>query len=235
MASKGYMDKEIAEELNRTANSVSSKRYKEGIEQIKLNENIFDEWTNRNVWLIGFITADGSFNKGNNITIYNSEKQLVKEFKDIFQSQNEITESKSERLGNKQIWRTAISSNKIANFMKSINAYGNKNKRNPFPLIPDKYKWSFIKGLFDGDGNIYKGTFSIAGRETLIKYVYYWICQQIEKFPNKVYQSNASNKTYYFQIAPGDAIEVCELMQKNTLGTINSKKFIKLKNYYAAS
>lgn len=231
MAHKGYQDKEIAEKLSRTKKSISSKRYKENIEQHKFNENIFNNWSKKNSWLLGLITADGTFNR-NNVTLYNTDKEMLKEFKKILGTQNKISEHITNRLGNKKVWRTGVSSENFIKDLKALNAHGDKDQRNPFPLVPDIYKWSFIKGLFDGDGNIYKGIISIAGRMPMIKFVYYWICQQIDKKPNKIYQSSNSDKTYYFQISPGDAIEVVDYIRLNAEGTYNSKKIKEVLDYY---
>lgn len=233
MSQKGYTDIEIAKKLNRTKKSVSAKRYKTGIEQRKLNENLFDNWTYQNSWLIGLITADGSFDKRGDIILYNTNKNLLKEFKKIMETRNKInTSQKGDRYGSKKVWRLAVNSDKLIKFFKSINGYGIKQQRNPFPLIPDKYKWSFIKGLFDGDGNFYKGTMSIAGRKQLIKVVYYWICRQINKFPNKIYQSTISDKTYYFQLHKSDTVKVAAQIEENTNKTFNSEKYLKLIDFY---
>ena len=236
MASNGYRDKQIADKLGRSCNAIRSQRYKRGIELIKLNRKLYKTWTNKNVWALGLLTADGSFNKKtkrNSFGVYNTDLNLVKEFKNIFGTKNKITEVKSDRLGEKKVWRIFMSSKYLINFFKKINAYGKKDVRNPLDSIPDEFKWAFIKGLFDGDGNIYNGTFSIAGREELIKHVYFWICSQINKKPNKIYTSTNSNKTKYFQIAPSDSINVLKLISKHTKGTYNSGKFKKWRNYFA--
>jgi len=234
MSQNGYKDKEIATALNKSEDAVSSKRYRENIEQVKLNENLFNEWTEQNTWLLGLLTADGSFGKNrNSIVLYNTNKNLLKQFKNIIQTKNEINEHiNKSRLGNKKVWRLRVENYKIASFLKSINGFGDKDHRNPFSNIPDKYKWSFVKGLYDGDGNFYKGSLSIAGREGLIKEVYYWICKQIDKNPNKIYQSTITNKTYYFQISHKDTEKVVDLIEKNTRGTYKSCKYNDMYQYF---
>ena len=231
MAAEGYMDKEIARELNRSIASIRSKRYKDNIKLIKFNEDLFEKLDNKNSWLLGLITADGTF-KGNNVTLYNSEKGLLQEFKAIFETDNKINNHVADRFGDKKVWRLGVSGEKVIDDLKSLNAYGNKNKRNPFPIIPDQYKWAFIKGLFDGDGNFYKGSFSIAGREELIKFVYYWMCHQIKKQPNKIYTHSTNKITKYFQFSPKDADKIFELIEQNSQGTYNSEKYMKWKRYY---
>ena len=96
---KNY-DKEIAQELDRTIHSVRNKRYRLGIELNKLNENIFDKWSNKNSWALGLITADGSFNKSRpkEVTIYNSEKEMIEFYRDIFGSEKKIYEHKTKKV-----------------------------------------------------------------------------------------------------------------------------------------
>lgn len=202
--------------------------------KIPLDKDVFKEMNNKKAWALGLLTADGSFNKARpyEFTIYSTDYSMLKYFRKVFGTKKKIYDHKTERLGDKKVGRLILSSPEIIKDLKRLNAHGTKEERNPFPLVPDKYKWSFVKGLYDGDGNFYKGSISIAGKKKLIKYVYYWICQRINKYPNKIYQSSSSDKTYYFQISKTDAEKVLKLMDKNTGGTYNSPKYKKWKEYH---
>jgi hypothetical protein len=118
-------------------------------------------------------------------------------------------------------------------FFSRINVIGDKDLRNPFGFVPEEYKWSFIKGLFDGDGNVYKGMVSIAGRYPLISEVYTWICSQINKEPNKIYNSTGTSKTVYFQLSKKDAYLVYYKIKKHSHGTYDSYKFKKWESFYS--
>lgn len=205
-----------------------------------VNENLFDEWSIENSWLLGLLTADGSVggpSKPNLIQLYNTERGLLEEFKRMSGVSRKIYERQGLKgqLGKKIVYHLAVSSVGIVKRMKELNAWGDKDTRNPFFNVPDQYKWSFVKGLFDGDGNCYKGHFSIAGRKELTTDVYHWICEQLEKEPNKLYQATASKRTIYFQLGRKDAGRVLEFMETKSPGTYNSVKYNTLKNIHKAT
>lgn len=202
-----------------------------------INHETFNKWTYKNAWALGLVTADGSSgnkHKPRQFVLYSTELEILEAVKDVFESDKKVfvNQGVKGRLGKKPVGTLAISSPVISDFLKSINAWGNKDERNPFPYVPDEYKWSFIKGVFDGDGNVYKGHFAIAGREHMIQEIYDWICKQIDKGPNKLYKSTGTNKTVYFQMAKSDSERVYHLMEKHSEGTYNSEKYKKLQAFY---
>lgn len=205
-----------------------------------INIKVFDEWTRRNCWALGLLTADGTFGKKarpNQFNIYSTEISMLEAVKKVFESDKRIyiNQGVKGRLGKKPVGQLAMSNPTIAKFLKSINAWGDKDERNPFPNVPDQFKWSFIKGLFDGDGNCYKGHFSIAGRLHLIEEVYNWICNQIEKTPNKIYTTTSSSRTVYFQLSKGDAEKVLRKIEQHSPDTYNSEKYNVLRNIHKAT
>lgn len=205
-----------------------------------VNHNLFKELDYKSSWLLGLLTADGSFGgktHPNLFQIYSTEKGLIDEFQSMTGTLRKITERQGLKgqLGKKIVYQLQANSVTVIERMKELNAWGDKDTRNPFANIPDQYKWSFIKGLFDGDGNCYKGHFSIAGRKQLTTEVYHWICKQLEKEPNKLYQSTASKKTIYFQMGKKDAGKVLIFMEEHAKGTYNSEKYNKLKNLHKAT
>ncbi|MED4299766.1 LAGLIDADG family homing endonuclease [Geobacillus stearothermophilus] len=202
-----------------------------------VKHDLFDEFNYENAWLLGLLTADGSFSgksHPNLVQLYNTDRGLVEAFKRISQSDRKIMERHGVRgqLGKKIVYHFAISSLPIVERLKELNAYGDKDQRNPFNNIPNKYKWAFIKGLFDGDGNFYRGMISIAGRRRLIKEVYKWICEQINKEPNKLYKCSSTDITVYFQLCKSDSERVYRLMEKHSPGTHNSRKYKKMQAYF---
>lgn len=198
-----------------------------------LNENIFDEWTHENCWILGLLTADGSIgsnSRPHEFKLYSTDYDLVKAVKDVFESEKQIysTSNTKGRLGKKTVYYLMLSSPKICKFFKEVKVYGDKDNRNPFQYIPDKYKWSFIKGLLDGDGNVYKNKMSIAGRADLITDVYYWICKKLNRDPNKIYQSTSSEKTVYFLLSESDSHKALRFFEELSPNTYKSQKYHKL-------
>lgn len=202
-----------------------------------VNDNAFDQWSIETAWLVGLLTADGSVGqrqKPRNIVIYSTDREMLDEAQEIFGSNRPYTlqPKGNGHLGKKDVYQLVVSSVRLTEQLKLINCYGPKDMRNPFKIVPDKYKWSFIKGLFDGDGNFYKGTFSIAGREKLIKEVYEWICNEINREPNKLYKSTGTDKTVYFQFSKSDSHLIYHQIAHNAEETYDSEKFLKWAGYY---
>lgn len=198
-----------------------------------MNHDVFEHWNHRNSWALGLLIADGSFGKNarpHEFKLYSTNFSLLSAFRDVFETNKKITFTKNAkgRLGKKPVGYFVLSSPKIISFLKSINAHGPKEERNPFEQIPDEYKWSFVKGLFDGDGNFYKGQLSISGREHLITEVYFWICGEIGKEPNKVHRSTSSEKTFYFTFSKSDTMKIYNMFEEKSPGTYISEKYQEL-------
>lgn len=205
----------------------------------RLNHDTFDHWTEKNAWALGLITADGSLGgkaRPQEFKLYGTDMELLEAVKEVFQSDKAVfvNQNIKGRIGKKPVGSLFLSSPKMMAFFRSINAVGDKDARNPFSFVPDQYKWAFIKGLFDGDGNGYKGQFSIAGRKNIIHEIYQWICQQIGKSPNKIHNCTSTNRTFYFQMGRTDSKKIFELIERWANGTYNSEKYRKLAELLSA-
>ena len=206
---------------------------------IPLNHNLYDTWTIHNAWVLGLLTSDGSFGKiarPQEFKLYSTDFELLNAFRSVLDTEKKITVSThtTGRMGKKPVGYMILSSPQIINFLKSINGHGEKDLRNPFNFIPEEYRWAFIKGLFDGDGCVYKSQFIIAGRINLITEIYAWLCQKIEKKPNKLYKSTGTDKTVFFQMGKADSQKVMLEIQENASGTYDSAKFLKLCESFAS-
>lgn len=204
-----------------------------------IKHDLFDELNKDNIWLLGLLTADGSFggkSKPLVIQLYNTNKGLIIKFKELSNCSKEPYErvGLKGQLGRKVVYHLSISSLQIINRLKELNAFGNKDQRNPFNNIPEHLKWPFIRGLFDGDGNTYfdrrqkRFNFNIAGRRHLIQDVYEWICKDLEIRQNKLYKCSGTDKTVYFTISPRPiAKEIYKKMYQDHNGYMNEHKFNK--------
>lgn len=193
---------------------------------------VYNQWTVENAWALGLITSDGGFNpsRPHEFTLSSIDLKMVTAFKDVFKSSKIPAEHKAKgRLGKNPVYRITLSSPTITGFLKTINCYGKKDVRNPFNYVPDKFKWAFIKGLFDGDGNATGGRLQIAGREELVTQVYQWLCVQIYKEPNNIYTASSSPNTKYFVFGEKDSSVLLNLFEEHANGTFDSDKFNKWK------
>lgn len=126
----------------------------------KINKNFFKIWTPDMAYVLGFFAADGnlSINKrgGCYISFEGKDQQIILDIKNILGSQNKI--SKRNNKFNKRIsYRLQIGSKEIVHTLQGIGFSTSKTKNLPFPHIPNKMFPHFVRGYFDGDGNIWYG------------------------------------------------------------------------------
>jgi hypothetical protein len=191
-----------------------------------------------NAWALGLLTSDGSYGSNarpQEFKLYSTDLDTLEAFKDVFNSDKKVyvNQGIKGRIGKKPVGAIILSSPIIVNFLKGINAHGHKEIRNPFSSIPDEFKWAYIKGLYDGDGNIYKGKLSVAGQQDHVTEVYHWICKEMNKKPNKVYKASNTDKTYYFQFGAIDTVFIYYRLKRFAGNTYDSAKFNKWKSFYA--
>jgi len=163
-----------------------------------LNENFFETLdTEEKAYWLGFIYADGSIYSGYTLSIRLSEKDKLhlqkisnifgKEVKEkiIFLNEKEY----------KQV-RLEIYNKKIYNDLKKLGIENQKTYSDSTKIIesiPRNLISHFIRGVFDGDGNIHKdinnnGHFSICGNENILKKIQIALIETIELSKTKIYQ-----------------------------------------------
>lgn len=109
-------------------------------------------------YVLGFFAADGCMIKNNRgahfIEFHIIDKDILVKIKNLLNSDNKI----STRTG-KTIWKTGyrlqIGSKEMFEDLLSLGMTPHKSKTIKLPQVPDKYFSHFIRGYFDGDGNVY--------------------------------------------------------------------------------
>lgn len=223
---------EIANKLERTKSAIQSKCYKNNLKMKRVNDNFFDCLNNEKGWFLGLFVADGYVFKNTGFGICNTDLSIVKKIKKMFKSKNKIfaCTNREQSYGDKTVYKFKITSYKLSNFLKSINCYGVKDKRNPFEFIPPSLKYSFIKGYFDGDGCVYsrRNSIIISGRKEIITDMYNWITADLNIKRNKIYSHSLSDKTFEFRIHGENSIKFAKAIKNNTKNTFKTEKTIKL-------
>lgn len=132
------------------------------------NENFFKKWTPEMAYILGFFTADGSMikNKRNThfIEFQITDKDLLKKIRNTLGSNHKITKRKRNK-NQKNIYRLQIGSKTIFNDLLRLGITPRKSKTIKLPKIPPKYLNHFIRGYFDGDGNVIFGFYKKSGRK----------------------------------------------------------------------
>ena len=133
------------------------------------NVNFFKRWTPDVAYVLGFFTADGSMIKNKRgahfIEFQITDRDLLMEIRKLLGSNHKITTRK--RNNNREIsYRLQIGSKEIFNDLLKLGLTPNKSKTIKLLKIPDKYLSHFVRGYFDGDGNVTFGYFRKSDRES---------------------------------------------------------------------
>ncbi|MCD8500668.1 MAG: endonuclease [Bacillaceae bacterium] len=124
-----------------------------------LNENYFKTWSNNMAYILGFITADGVIAKGQQVvSISQKEKAILEEIRKEVGSDQPLY--RNEHTG---VYLLNLNCKVIKDAL--INIHGitpNKSFTVKFPKVPEEYLHHFIRGYFDGDGNIYERGFLVS-------------------------------------------------------------------------
>lgn len=112
------------------------------------NEQIFDSWSHELAWLLGLIWSDGCL-FGNSVEICSKDFDLMELVEGLIEMPNGI------RPKNKgQAWRIVFTSQRVVSQLKELGLTEAKSHTINFPLIPDEYIATFVRGLLDGDGSV---------------------------------------------------------------------------------
>lgn len=125
-----------------------------------INRDFFKEWSPNMAYVVGFFAADGymTLNKRGgcfwNIQI--TDKELLEIIKEIIGAEHKI--GKRFRKGNERpLYRLQIGSKEMFNDLINLGFKQGKTKSLAVPQVPAKYFRDFVRGYFDGDGNIWMG------------------------------------------------------------------------------
>jgi len=122
------------------------------------DKDYFKIWTPEMAYILGFMYADGNIVKtkrGNHyVAIYTADEPLLVAMAKCMQSEHKIAERKSETGAN---YRIQIGSKEWFEDLGKLGLFPDKTSRMRLPEIPEKYFGDFVRGYFDGDGNVWKG------------------------------------------------------------------------------
>lgn len=121
-------------------------------------------------YILGFFAADGCMIKNNRgahfIEFHITDKDILEKIRTALKSSHKI--SKRERNFKwKPVYRLQIGSKKMFEDLTLLGISPAKSKTLKLPLIPDEYLKDFVRGYFDGDGNVYANKYKRKGRNKL--------------------------------------------------------------------
>lgn len=124
----------------------------------KYAKDYFKVWSPDMAYVLGFLYADGNIvqtKRGNHyIAIYSADKPLLVAMRRATQSAHKIA-LRNASAGH--VYRIQVGSSEWFNDLKRIGLTPNKSKRMCLPRVPSEFFGDFVRGYFDGDGNVWVG------------------------------------------------------------------------------
>jgi len=134
------------------------------------DENFFKKWTSEMAYVLGFIAADGSLIKNKRgacfIEIQSIDKEIIYKIKKVLHTNLKIGAYQSKHINYKKRYRLEIGSKEIFNDLLNLGLTPRKSKIIELPNIPKQYFAHFVRGYFDGDGNVTFGFYKKSDRKS---------------------------------------------------------------------
>lgn len=120
-------------------------------------------------YVLGFFCADGSMYKNKRgscfITFEITDKDLLKKIKNSLGAGQKLSLRKHLNKNQNPAWRIQIGSKRIFKQLLNLGITSKKARRVRIPAVPKKYFSDFVRGYFDGDGNVQFGNYIKRGRK----------------------------------------------------------------------
>jgi intein-encoded DNA endonuclease-like protein len=124
----------------------------------EVNKNFFKKWTRDMAYVMGFFAADGNLVITQRdtyfLSFYSADRRILQLIQKAMSSKHKLAK-RSTRSG--EVYRFQIGSKEMCNDLLLLGFTPIKSKRMIVPKIPNNFFADFIRGYFDGDGNVWSG------------------------------------------------------------------------------
>lgn len=117
--------------------------------------NFFTKLHPESAYVLGFIWADGSLNKANQLRIDQKEQKILAKILQVMDSKQKI-KSYYRKTKNSLEFYITFNQKSLIKDLKTLGLHKNKTKTLKFPrFLPSALYPHFVRGFFDGDGSIW--------------------------------------------------------------------------------
>lgn len=126
----------------------------------KVNTDFFKKWSSEMAYVLGFFMADGSIDinpRGSHyFSIQICDKKLLESIREVLKSEHKISRIKG--VGNERDrYRLQIGRKEMFEDLEKLGVNQQKSYTMEMPKVSKKYFGDFVRGYFDGDGNVWSG------------------------------------------------------------------------------
>lgn len=125
------------------------------------NKAFFKHWSVEMAYALGFFAADGSMivgKRGNHyIELQSTDRNIMYAIRKALKSDLKMGIHTPKRSNHSTRYRLQVGSHEMYNDLVKLGFQPSKSKRMRIPNIPKIFIPDFIRGYFDGDGNIWIG------------------------------------------------------------------------------
>lgn len=127
-----------------------------------VNQDFFKTWTPEMAYVLGFFAADGNMcihgNGGQYIEFTSCDMDILVKIKKLLNSNHKIS-SRTGKDNQSESFRIQIGSKEIFSDLLKLGMVPAKSLILKLPNIPNSYTRDFVRGYFDGDGNVSVGKY----------------------------------------------------------------------------
>jgi hypothetical protein len=135
----------------------------------KKNVNFFKVWSPDMAYVLGFFAADGAMIRNRRgacfIEFHITDRELLESIRAKLGSDHKVSCFKGGRDAWKDRFRLQIGSKEMFADLLALGMTPDKSLTLAMPDVPGEYFSDFVRGYFDGDGNVYANEYSRKGRD----------------------------------------------------------------------
>lgn len=145
----GLSDRAIRNVIYKHGIEINRKQFSGQPRKHKVNEDFFKIWTHEMAWVLGLFITDGCVNKNiHSISFSQKDERILRLIADYMGAEYILAPIRPTRLTPTLI----INSKEIKMDLEKLGITANKSFTVPFPIVPEEYLPSFVRGVIDGDG-----------------------------------------------------------------------------------
>lgn len=191
-----------------------------------VNEKFFDVWGDEMAYVLGYLYADGSLEdsphiRGKYVRVTSTDRDRIEIIRSLLKSEHtivrEIQDARRKprfllRIGNSQLFDALI----------KIGITPHKSLTMEFPVVPNLYFGSFLRGYFDGDGCAHidivhgkpKRLLSIftSGSKIFLEALHKRLSNEIGLIGNGLYSHGSTAGAYQLRYSTRDSLRLFNFM-----------------------